>query len=45
MDDEPDRVYFNELLKRRRSSTDVSDPIATEKEAIVPMSASYTQSV
>ena len=48
MEDESDRECFNELLERRRSSADVSDPIAIEKdEAIALMSASapYAQSV
>jgi hypothetical protein len=42
----PDREYFIELLERRRSIADVSEPIAVEKEeAIIPISDSYAQSV
>jgi hypothetical protein len=46
MEDEPDFKYFKELLERRRSSADLSESIAVEKEeAIAPMSASYAQSI
>lgn len=46
MEDEPNREYFNELLECRRSSADMSEPIAVEnEEAIAPRSASYAQSV
>jgi hypothetical protein len=42
MEDRPDCKYFIELLKRRRSSANVSERIAGGKEeAIAPMSASY----
>jgi hypothetical protein len=46
MEDRPDREYFIGLLKGRRSSADVSEPMEDDNEmAISPMSGSYAQSV
>jgi hypothetical protein len=46
MEDMPDCKYFIELLEGRRSSADVSEPTADDKEeAIAPMSASCAKSI
>ena len=46
MEDRPEREYFTESLKGRRSSADASEPIADDNEmAISQMSGPYTQSV
>ena len=46
MEDWPDREYFTESLKGRRSSADVRELIADDNEmAISLMSGSYAQSV